>query len=134
MEKKLPPGNSPPRKITPSKLPTPQCPSRIITPQTITPGQFSPGEIPPRWLLTTGNSILQPAFCLNFLFKKIFLIENFPCFFRKRNSLSAADLRFKFRGCAFEFVVWGGFWAPKGVLGTAPEANAFRAICRLKLA
>ena len=49
--------------------------------------------------------------------------------------LSAADLGFSFRGCAkwnFEFGKHSEL--PEGVLGAAPEANAFRAICSLKLA
>ena len=48
---------------------------------------------------------------------------------------SAADLGFNFRGCIKWNLGFGKhFEPPKGVLGSAPEANTFRAICSLKLA
>ena len=48
---------------------------------------------------------------------------------------TAADLGFNFRGCAKWNLGFGGHSEPpKGVLGAATEANAFRAICSLKLA
>ena len=53
----------------------------------------------------------------------------------KMLSSSAADLGFNFRGCAkWNLRFEGHSEPPKGVLGAATEANAFRAICSLKLA